>query len=68
MEQEAGFSGLVVPHGTYHTCLALQSNGFDHPRPLSGVDTSVVGASQAHTRFGGAGRRSQAFDAASVNI
>ena len=26
----------------------LQSNGFDHPRPLSGVDTSVVGASGAH--------------------
>jgi hypothetical protein len=33
---------------SYYTCLALQSNGFDHPRPLSGVDTSVVGASGAH--------------------
>ena len=49
MEQEAGFSGLVVPRGTYYTCLALNSNGFGHPRPLSGVDTSVVvvGASVA---------------------
>jgi hypothetical protein len=37
----------VVPHGTYYTCPALQSNGFDHPRPLGGVATSVVGASGA---------------------
>ena len=34
---------MVVPHG-YYTCLALQSNGVDHPRPLSGVGTSVVGS------------------------
>ena len=55
---------MVVPHGTNYTCLALQSNEFDLPRPLIGVDISVVGAS---ARFGGAGaldtevRRSRRF-------
>ena len=58
MELEAGFSGLIVPHGTYYTCLALQSNGFDHQRPLSGVNTSIVaGASGAHAFPGAEVRR-----------
>ena len=35
---------------------------------LSVVLTPQLQAPQAHTRFGGAGRRSQAFDAASTKI